>query len=228
MLSRLSLCPFTNCAAIQWKASQKKDRRNIQSEHSEDALTWQVFRSLETTELLDRFVSESLGLEDHYVVYYWQRRHHQHEIDPGIDQALAEVEPYHHRHSRQHTETDLILRGKHILIVTEVKLGSKRRKITGWCQSKGSPIVSDYEPHAHQFIRDMAQWRHTMTRFAQLYKNLFLGKELSKLWFRAARPLPLHLLVVVNGATQEIQPAPFGSMTRTLVTDRLRARLSFL
>ena len=125
---------YTDCLAIQWKASQKKDRKRIRSENSEDALAWQTFHSLEAAELLDQFVADQLGLTDHYIAYYWQRRHNQYDIDPTVDRVLAEVEPYHRQHGRQHTETDLILRGEHTLIVAEIKLGYKKRKITAWRQ----------------------------------------------------------------------------------------------
>jgi len=196
----------TDCAAIQWKASQKKDRRHIRSENSEDALTWQTFRSLEAAGLLDQFVAELLGLVDHYSAYYWQRSCNQYEIDPTVDRVLAEVEPYHRQHGRQHTETDLMLRGERTLIVAEIKLGYRKHRITGWCQAKNSPIVDDYEPHARQFVTDAMRWKQTVARFAQLYKNLFVGRRLSELWSAADRPLELHLLTVVNGATQEKKP----------------------
>jgi hypothetical protein len=194
---------YTDCLAIRWKASQKKDRRHIRSENSEDALTWQTFRSLEAAELLDRFAADMLGLTDHYIAYYWQRPHDQYDIDPTVDRVLAEVEPYHRQHGCQHTETDLILRGERTLIVAEIKLGYKKRRITGWCQAKNSPIVDDYEPHARQFVTDVAHWKQTVARFAQLYKNLFVGRRLSELWSATGQPLELHLLAVVNGATQE-------------------------
>jgi len=196
----------TDCLAIQWKASQKKDRRHIRSEDSEDALTWQTFRSLEAAGLLDQFVADLLGLSDHYAAYYWQRPHDGYDIDPTIDRALAEVEPYHRQHGRQHTETDLTLRGERTLIVAEIKLGYKNRKITGWHQARNSPIVDDYEPHARQFVTDTARWKQTVARFAQLYKNLFVGRRLSELWSATGQPLELHLLAVVNGATQEKKP----------------------
>ena len=196
----------TDCLAIQWKASQKKDRKHIRSENSEDALTWQTFRSLEAAGSLDRFVGDLLGLTDHYIAYYWQRPHDQYDIDPIINRALAEVEPFHRRHGRQHTETDLILRGEHTLIVAEIKLGYKNRRITGWHQARNSPIVDDYEPHARQFVKDMAHWKQEVDRFAQLYKNLFVGRRLSELWSETKQPLELHFLAVVNGATQEKKP----------------------
>ena len=72
-----------------------------------------------------------------------------------------------------------------------------------------APTV-EYEPYARQFLRDTMPWRDTMMRFAQLYKNLFVGKELSIAWSGEPQPLRLHLLVVVNGATKDIRPDGSG------------------
>lgn len=209
---------YVNDPAIRWKASQRKDRKKIRSENSEDALTWQVFRTLEATGQLDKWVKDSFGLEDCFVPYYWQRRFDSSETDRDIAVALSAVEPYHEKHSRQHTETDLILRGKRHLVMCEMKLGYRRVAIKGWRQAEKSPIVDDYQPHASLFVIEKENWRKSMKRFAQLYKNLILGNVLSKSWWTDPRQAPsasdgkepdvaqsslaLHLLVVVNGATK--------------------------
>lgn len=195
-----NVCVYTHCPAIQWKGSQKKDERHIRNPHSEDALTWQVFRSLEVAGLLDTFVGDLLGMSDHYRVYYWQRPWYQYVIDPAIDRALGEVEPYHRAHNRQHTETDLILRGNRTLVMAEMKLGHQETWPNGWRQSAGSPLVDDYEPWVRPLLKDPATWRDTMKRFAQLYKNLVLGRRLAELWAPSGTPLELHLLAVVNGS----------------------------
>jgi hypothetical protein len=210
---------FCDDEAIRWKASQKKDAKKICSENSEDVLTWQVFRTLEANHLLNRWMAHSFGLEDQFVPYYWQRRYSSSEIDPDIKAALSEIEPYHEKHGRQHTETDLILRGNRHLVMCEIKLGYKCRRITGWQQAANSPVVNDYQPYAVPFVSEPDRWKALVSRFAQLYKNLMLGNVLCSQW--ATDPLissgvierneerlndvdsnlRLHLLAVVNGAT---------------------------
>jgi len=190
---------YTHCPAIQWKASQKKDEQKIRNPHSEDALTWQVFRSLEAAGLLDRFAEDLLGVSDQYRAHYWQRPWHQYVIDPTIDKVLGEVEPYHRARNLQHTETDLILRGNRTLVVAEMKLGRQETQPNGWRQSRDSPLVDDYEPWVRPLLKDPARWQDTVKRFAQLYKNLILGQRVAELWAPSGTPLELHLLAVVNG-----------------------------
>jgi len=190
---------YTYDPAIQWKASQKKDELHLRNPNSEDALTWQVFRSLEAAGLLDRFVEDLLGISDEYRAYYWQRPWQQYAIDLTVDKALAEVEPYHRAHNLQHTETDLILRGNGTLVVAEMKLGPQETLPNGWAQSSGSPLVDEYERWVRPLLKDPARWQDTVKRFAQLYKNLVLGQRLAQLWAPSGRPLTLHLLAVVNG-----------------------------
>jgi hypothetical protein len=143
---------FCEDAAIRWKAEQEKDLRKIRSENSEDALTWQFFRTLEKHGLVSKWASECLDVEDDFTLFYWQRRHDQSEIDPDIDACLAQLEPIHRKRKRQHTETDLMLRGRHILMMTEVKLGYKDHPITGWQQAETSPIVPTYEVPARRLM----------------------------------------------------------------------------
>jgi hypothetical protein len=176
---------YTDDAAIRWKASQPKDCEKIRSENSEDGLTWQVFRTFAATGHLDDWVKDALGIVDNFVPYYWQRLHDSGKIDADIAAALREIEPYHEKNRRQHTETDLILRGKRHLVVCEMKLGYKIHPITGWQQARKSPIVDDYQPYATLFVVDKANWRESMGRFAQLYKNLILGNVLRKSWYIA-------------------------------------------
>lgn len=116
------------------------------------------------------------------------------------------MEPIHRAAQRQHTETDLILRGRRTLVMAEIKLGYKDREITGWQQAAKSPIVSTYEAPARSLMVAPENWKVTLSRFAQLYKNLILGQCLAGRWSSEGTPLDLHLLVVVNGATVEALP----------------------
>jgi Holliday junction resolvase-like predicted endonuclease len=197
---------FCEDAAIRWKAGQKKDSAKLRSERSEDALTWQFFRTLEHQGRLNRWASECLNIQDEFALLYWQRPWDQSAIDPDIDDCLARLEPIHRKLNRQHTETDLILRGRRTLIMTEVKLGYKDRAITGWRQAVASPVMPTYETAARSLISSPDEWKEALTRFAQLYKNLMLGQCLLERWSPKGSLLELHLLAIVNGATIETLP----------------------
>ena len=197
---------FNEDAAICWKAAQQKDLEKIRSENSEDVLTWQVFRTLEEHQMVSKWAAECLGIDDEFTVYYWQRQYNESVIDPMVDSCLARVEPIHREHNRQHTETDLILRGRRKLIMVEVKLGYKDRPITGWQQAQNSPIMPSYAGPARLLMTAPDDWKATLGRFAQLYKNLILGGCLKDKWSRDGAALELGLLAIVNGATVERLP----------------------
>jgi hypothetical protein len=194
---------FCDDPAICWKASQPKDAEKLRSENSEDALTWRFFRSIEAERLVSEWAEHFLEIKDQFTLYYWQRLPGQGTLDPDIDRCLATIEPYHTAKDKQRTETDLILRGARNLVMVEVKLGYKEREITGWRQSPQSRIVPHYEEHARPLIRP-DEWRTTLTRFAQLYKNLMLGRCLASKWLNDAEGIrAVHLLAIVNGAAVE-------------------------
>jgi hypothetical protein len=197
-----NVCVFLEDAAIRWKAKQPKDVANIRSENSEDVLTWQFFRTLEHENLITRWASDFLGIEDEFSLFYWQRPRDQGTIDPDIDECLASLEPIHRKSDRQHTETDLILRGRRTLVMTEVKLGSITRRISGW-QQGSSPVMPTYEKPVRPLLARPDEWKESIHRFAQLLKNLMLGQCLRGKWSQLGAPLDLHLLAVANGATSE-------------------------
>jgi hypothetical protein len=188
----------THLAAIRWKANQSKDLEHIRSSHSEDRLTWILYRALEDEGLVPHFCREVLGLPptNRVWVYYWQRLPNSEHIDPDIDAALAEVEPRHTAHRKQRTETDLILVGDEWLCSCEHKLGNPKAKgePDGWRQGKESPLVSEYEQFFRPILREPDRWHEYGLRFAQLLKNLSLGANLAPRW----GGLDLHLGVVIN------------------------------
>jgi hypothetical protein len=195
---------FCDNPAICWKAIQPKDAAKLRSENSEDALTWQFFRSIESEGLVTGWAKHFLGIDDAFRLYYWQRLPDQMTLDGEIDACLATIEPYHTAANKQRTETDLILRGSRNVLMVEVKLGYKDREITGWRQAPSSPIVPQYEKHAQPLVARREQWREVLQRFAQLYKNLMLGRCLAARWLGYdASNTSVHILAIVNGAAVE-------------------------
>jgi hypothetical protein len=89
-------------------------RPRLASENSEDALSWNLFRTLEKAGRLE-VVARALDLEDEFQALYWYRPWDSAEPLPEIHQALKQVEP---RKGYQ-TETDVILKGRRYLIMVE-------------------------------------------------------------------------------------------------------------
>lgn len=190
----------THLAAIRWKANQRKDKEHVRARHSEDRLTWIVYRVLEAEGLVPQFSREVLGLPPagRVWVYYWQRLPNSECIDHDISEALAEVERYHTEQRLQRTETDLLLVARDWLCVFEHKCGAPKSEPRGWRQTEGSPLRPEYEQFFRPLLKKPDKWRVYGVRFAQLLKNLSLGNALARRWNVHGRPLDLDLGVIIN------------------------------
>jgi len=191
--------------AIRWKANLPRDKEHIRSRHSEDRLTWIVYRALEGEGLVSQFCSEVLGLPPvaRVAVYYWQRLPDSERIDEDIDEALAEVEPCHTAQGAQRTETDLLLLTRDWICPWEHKCGAPRSEPHGWRQrgwerGDDSELRHEYERFFRPLLRNPNTWHDNGNRFAQLLKNLSLGQALARRWAVAGRALDVHLGVVIN------------------------------
>jgi hypothetical protein len=127
-------------------------------------------------------------------VYYWQRLPNSERIDYDIDQALAEVEPWHTAHGRQPTETDLILLSRDWLCPYEHKCGNPDGEPRGWHQGERSPLRPEYDQFFRPLLNEPGKWHEHGLRFAQLLKNLSLGNALAQRW----GGLQLHFGVLIN------------------------------
>jgi hypothetical protein len=192
----------THLAAIRWKANLRKDRKHIRSSHSEDRLTWIVYRALEGENLVPQFCREVLGLPptDRVWVYHWQRLPNSERIDYDINEALGEVEPCHTAQGAPRTETDLLLLARDWICPWEHKCGAPRSEPHGWRQrgwkrGDDSKLRHEYERFFRPLLRNPDAWHENGNRFAQLLKNLSLGVALARRW----DGLAVHLGVIING-----------------------------
>jgi hypothetical protein len=202
---------------LAWKASRDTFGANtsvpnhprLASEDSEDALSWNLFRTLERTGHLD-VVARALGLEDEFQVLYWHRPWDAAEPLPEIKAALKRAEPWR----GYHTEVDVILKGQRTLVMVECKPGAHVR---AWERGSKRPIPSSYQEPLRDLLADMGKWEATMHRFYQLLRHLVLAHELCRPdeW-----PLEPHLLAVVNALNVNRDGEPhareFGAFRSTL------------
>jgi hypothetical protein len=143
---------------VVWKA--KRDtfgthtsvpgQSRLASENSEDALSWNLFRTLEKAGRLD-VVSRALGLEDAFQALYWYRPWDSTEPLSEISEALNQVEP---RKGYQ-TETDIVLKGRRYLVMVESKLGKPGAQIRAWERSSSSPVPATYQAPLRDILADM-------------------------------------------------------------------------
>lgn len=184
---------------LAWKAGRDlfgtntgvPGRPRLASENSEDALSWNLFRTLEKAGRLE-VLARALGLEDEFEVLYWYRPWHSADPLPEIVQALQQVEP---RKGYQ-TETDIILRGKRYLVMVESKLGKPGLQLRSWAHAGSLSVSASYEAPLRTLLAVPTDWQKTMLRFYQLLRHLVVAQALSRPERWGLEP---HLLAIVNG-----------------------------
>ena len=166
----------------------------LASENSEDALSWNLFRTLEKAGRLNA-VTRALGLEDDFQVLYWYRPWDTADPLPEISKALNRVEPWGKIGGLFQTETDIILKGKRYLVMVESKLGKPGACIRPWERTSHTSVPATYEAPLRVLLADMHDWPETMRRFYQLLRHLVLANELCRPEVWGLEP---YLLAIVN------------------------------
>ena len=211
---------------LEWKANKKNERLRpswfpvwvrskfpegfpyIASEQSEDVLSWNLFRSSQSAGKL-RFVTDRLGIHaDIEKVYFWQHDTDQmsEEVDAEIQSILNEMEPWGRDGRRQQTETDIILRGRHHIVMVESKLGKPKKVVKAWGRggSPNRPMRSDYPKFMNKLgpklFRGSFNFEQDGRRFYQLFRNYLLGAALSQKWGTR-----FYLLAIVNSVNRSLE-----------------------
>lgn len=198
----------------------------LSSLHSEDALTWNLFRSLHQAHevhLVTDFLSPSMEVS---MLYFWGHSVEESstEIDPTVQEALNEIEPWGRDGRRQQTETDVMLRGPRDLVMVECKLGVPGKQVKAWTRSR-SGMRADYRKFIERFgvrlFNDSFDFEADGNRFYQLFRNYLLGAALSQRW-----RIKFWLLAIVNSKNTNLNRLPheteFGYFRSKLV-DPLKA-----
>jgi len=197
----------------------------IGSEHSEDALSWNVFRSLQLRQKLQLVGAFAAPGADFDTVYFWGRAAYQRseQIDPEIQNTLNEMEPWGKNGARQQTETDVILRGKRHMIVIESKLGEPCKAVKAWCRSRPGmrPEYRDFlkkveKERGEPLFSPSFDYEKDGNRFYQLFRNYLLGAALSWKW-----GTEFSLLAIVNSANSNL-----GGRSHQGEFDSFRSRLA--
>jgi hypothetical protein len=177
----------------------------IGSRHSEDALSWNLFRSLQLAGKLP-LVTDFIALgSDFDIVYFWARDSGQwsDKVDPDIQECLNKMEPWGKDGTKQQTETDIILRGKHHLIMVECKLGKPGETVRAWCRSRPG-MRSQYKDFVKELDVDLFSvsfdFEKDGNRLYQLFRNYLLGAALSLKW-----GIDFSLLAIVNSLNTNLE-----------------------
>lgn len=177
----------------------------IGSQHSEDALTWNVFRTLQINDRIQRvtdvFVS-GLGV---YKIWFWGHDAdlQTQEIDPEIQQTLNRMEPWGKDVVKQQTEPDVILRGKSHIVMVECKLGKPAQKIKAWQRGRQG-MRPEYLAFMNslrlKLFADSFDYERHGNRFYQLFRNYLLGAALASRW-----QTKFSLLAIVNELNSNLE-----------------------
>lgn len=193
----------------------------VGSLHSEDALSWNLFRSLHEAgklHLITDFLSPDVAVS---TLHFWGHSVEKSsaEIDPAIQEALSEIEPWGRDGKRQQTETDVMLRGPRDLVMVECKLGIPRAKIPAWIRSSAG-MRPDYLKFIDRFgtrlFNDSFDFECDGNRFYQLFRNYILGAALSQRW-----KIRFWLMAIVSSENRNLGGVPheaeFGRFRSKLV-----------
>ena len=180
----------------------------IGSLHSEDALSWNLFRSLHQAaklHLVADFLSPGMEVS---MLYLWGHSVEESSagIDPTVQQTLNEIEPWGRDGRRQQTETDVMLRGPGDLVMIECKLGVPGKPVKAWTRSRPG-MRRDYLKFLNRFgvrfFNDSFDFESDGNRFYQLFRNYLFGAALSHRW-----KIKFWLLAIVNSKNTNLDGLP--------------------
>ena len=200
----------------------------IGSQHSEDALSWNLFRSLQLAGKLLLVGDSAAPGEGFEAVCFWGRDAHQgsEQIAPEIRATLNEMEPWGRNGRQQQTETDVMLRGRQYIVMIESKLGKPCKAVEAWCRSRPG-MRPEYraflerveEERGQALFRPAFGYEKDGNRFYQLFRNYLLGAALSLKW-----KSEFSLLAVVNSLNCNLDGRShgeeFGSFRTLLAAPR--------
>jgi len=180
----------------------------IGSLHSEDALSWNLFRSLHEAGklyLITDFLSQDMAVS---MLYFWGHSVDESStrIDTTVQEALNEIEPWGRDGRRQQTETDVTLRGPRDLVMVECKLGLPGKPIKAWTRTRPG-MRRDYLKFLNRLglrlFNDSFDFESDGNRFCQLFRNYLLGAALSQRW-----RIKFWLLAIVNSKNTNLDGLP--------------------
>ena len=200
----------------------------LSSVHSEDALTWNVFRTLQLKNRIECLTDIFMPGLDTYKIWFWghDADRQSQGIDFEIQDVLNQMEPWGKSGVRQQTETDVLLRGKRHIVMVECKLGKPEQKVEAWRRSSAgmrSEYAAFMEERGFKLFTGSFEYDQDGNRFYQLFRNYLLGAALASRW-----NTKFSLLTIVNSLNSNLEGSShqdeFNSF-RTLLADSSNAFL---
>ncbi len=205
-----------NNPALRKKAEYPRERYHrgkvkglprLGSENSEDARSWNLFRTLQLHSDMQRYYGFIRVQDELQNLLFWGLNLETGELDGDLKSVLDEIEPPD-LWKIQQTEPDVIVVGQKTMIFNECKLGKPGTNIDAW--NRKGPFTDKHELYKgkaesffkHSFIDN---FESEGRRFYQLMRNYIVGE-----YFAHRLNKVFHLVVILsetnkaqNGLTHE-------------------------
>jgi len=172
-----------------------KGLSRLGSENSEDARSWDLFRTLQLHNDMKRYYG-LIGIQDEFErILFWGLDPDTAEFDGDLKSVLDDVEPPD-LWKLQQTEPDIILIGKVAVVFNECKLGKPGNNIDAWNRKEEfSAKHKLYKAKARLFFKQLfiEDFEEKGRRYYQLMRNYIIGRNLAN---RLKKEF--HLVVIVS------------------------------
>lgn len=172
-----------------------KGLSRLGSENSEDARSWNLFRTLQLHNNMKRYYS-LVGVQDEFErILFWGLDPETGEFDRDLKSVLNDIEPPD-LWKLQQTEPDVIVIGKVSVIFNECKLGTPGKNIDAWNRKEEFSIKHRlYKEKARPFFKQLftENFKEEGRRYYQLMRNYIIGKNLANKLEKE-----FHLVVIVS------------------------------
>lgn len=232
---RNNLIVDANNTAVRRKA--ERDRR-IAHENSEDALTWNVFRSLQCLEILDRVSAQLFGTTGPVEAYFWTVNAKGETWQPLL-QAFGVLEA-HISPQGQRSEPDLVLvneKGRRVVFI-EAKFSDsvRERTLPDWFLARDEVHTPEYrdrilmnyqkgDPDQTLFASGLSLAQVISEGFYQLMRHALFANYITRNGGR--RGWQWTLCSLISPSTNPDQPAQCRAF-RMLLAPRWRDHYRFL
>lgn len=162
----------------EYSRGRVKGLKRFGSENSEDAKTWNLFRTLELKNRINEYY-EKLGIKDKtQKVLFWGMDSNTAVFDKELKSVLDEIEPPNLW--VQQTEPDVIIIGGETVIFNESKIGAEGNTIDAWNRKNTFEDKHElYKGNAKRYFIDsfIDQFQVEGRRYYQLLRNHIIGKR---------------------------------------------------
>ena len=189
-----------------------KGLSRLGSENSEDARSWNLFRSLEEQNDMQKYYALIRIRDVLQGLLFWGLNTETAELDGVLKSVLDEIEPPQ-LWKVQQTEPDVIVIGQKTIVFNECKLGKPGANIDAW--NRKGPFTGKhelYKRNAQPFFKQffIENFEVEAIRYYQLIRNYIIGEH-----FASRLNKVFHLVAIASGKNKARSGLPHEEEFRT-------------